>query len=62
MERAVAAAAAHNDALYTGENDKTAQYLQQQSIRKEDDDQTDGGRLQLIYDAWKLNKNSFLFL
>lgn len=50
MERAVAAAAAHNEALIAGENDKL-QYLQPHSIRKEDDDQTDGGRLQLIYDA-----------
>lgn len=49
MERA-AAAVAHNEALIAGENDKI-QYLQQHSIRKDDDDQTDGGRLQLIYDA-----------
>lgn len=49
MERAVAAAAAHNAAVLSGENDKL-QYLQQPS-RKEDDEQTDGGRIQLIYDA-----------
>lgn len=47
MERAVAAAA-HAAAL-AGENDKL-QYLQQPT-RKEDDEQTDGGRIQLIYDA-----------
>lgn len=50
MERAAAAAAAHNEALMSSENDKI-QYLQQHSIQKEVDDQTDGGRLQLIYDA-----------
>lgn len=50
MERAVAAAAAHNAAVIASENDKF-QYLQQHSIPKDDDEQTDGGRLQLIYDA-----------